>query len=290
MAISYSVSCPSCDAPVTLRAKSAPGKKIECPKCKYRFVPPPPDDADEPADDAAAAAAKKKKGPGATVLVGAALGVLAVGLLGAGGYFLFADNDDTTKPVAKGTPVRPPQPPPTTKPVEKDPKDKPPVVPKVEPKVKTPTGPPKDLTNMLPNDTVAVYRVNFEKLSLETPFYSAFFDAAVRENFKASLQFSPDDVSTYVHCLVGKDAREPFAVIRLKAPLDLVSYWDSVPRAAPDRGPVKSRPYFLLPNNPFLTSISRGLNGDSLRGVLGVPPDRTAPPKPADPRPLAMHL
>ena len=36
--------CPSCEAPVPIRDAGLIGKKVECPKCKYRFV------VEEPAD------------------------------------------------------------------------------------------------------------------------------------------------------------------------------------------------------------------------------------------------
>jgi hypothetical protein len=289
--LTYSVACPSCDAAVSVKSGAAAArKKIECPKCKYRFVAPPPDDeeADEPAAEEAGKK-KKKKGSGATVMVGAALGVLAVGLLGAGGYFLFADGETTT--VTKNNPPRPPvkpNPPPATDPGTVPPKQQDKEPPKEQPKVKTPSGPPKDLTNMLPNDTVSVVRVNFEKVAQQTPFFSAFFDGAVRDQFRASLALNPDDLAAYIHCAVGKDVREPFGVLRTKAPVDQVAFWHAIRVTRPTRGPVKQREYFLLENNSFLNSVGRALTTDSLRGLFGQPTE--APAAAAADAPLAMHL
>jgi len=58
---SFKQMCPSCEAMVPVRDPQLIGKKIDCPKCKYRFV------VEEPAEDEAAeepeeAPAKKKKG------------------------------------------------------------------------------------------------------------------------------------------------------------------------------------------------------------------------------------
>ena len=42
---SFKVQCPSCEAQVPVRDAALIGKKIDCPKCKYRFV------VDDPSDD-----------------------------------------------------------------------------------------------------------------------------------------------------------------------------------------------------------------------------------------------
>src|SRR5213593_3443115 len=44
---SFKQQCPSCDHPVTIKDADLVGKKIDCPKCKYRFVVEEP--GDEPA-------------------------------------------------------------------------------------------------------------------------------------------------------------------------------------------------------------------------------------------------
>jgi hypothetical protein len=46
--VSFKQSCPSCEHPVPIRDPKLIGRKIDCPKCKYRFVvEEPPDEADE---------------------------------------------------------------------------------------------------------------------------------------------------------------------------------------------------------------------------------------------------
>jgi len=47
---SFKQQCPSCEAMVPVKDKSLVGRKIDCPKCKYRFVVEKQDDADEPVE------------------------------------------------------------------------------------------------------------------------------------------------------------------------------------------------------------------------------------------------
>ncbi len=57
-AVGFKVPCPSCSAPITLKSMDFVGKKVDCPKCKYRFVVPAPADS-KPKDEAGKG--KKKK-------------------------------------------------------------------------------------------------------------------------------------------------------------------------------------------------------------------------------------
>src|SRR6266436_763184 len=57
-ATTFKQQCPSCEAMVPIRDPKLIGRKIDCPKCKYRFV------VEEPADesDEAPASGGKKNG------------------------------------------------------------------------------------------------------------------------------------------------------------------------------------------------------------------------------------
>jgi hypothetical protein len=66
---SFTQQCPSCEANVPIKDRGLVGKKIDCPKCKYRFVVENPA---EPAEEvetvsepktAKGAPAAKKPGP-----------------------------------------------------------------------------------------------------------------------------------------------------------------------------------------------------------------------------------
>src|SRR5207244_6161434 len=138
---SFKQQCPSCEAMVPIRDPGLIGKKIDCPKCKYRFVveePEAPEDAEEevkPAksgkgagavtekrsvngkgksgmkrrpdaedDDEAPAPQKKKEGGSTTLILGVGLAFVAILLLAVGGYFLLGgSSDDGSKPSPKGS-------------------------------------------------------------------------------------------------------------------------------------------------------------------------------------------
>ncbi len=59
---SFKQQCPSCEAMVPIRDPALIGRKIECPKCKYRFL------VEEPADEADGDEEPAKKGKGATAV------------------------------------------------------------------------------------------------------------------------------------------------------------------------------------------------------------------------------
>jgi hypothetical protein len=56
--MSFKQQCPSCEAQVPIKDKSLIGRKIDCPKCKYRFVVESPD-VEEEAEEEKATATKK---------------------------------------------------------------------------------------------------------------------------------------------------------------------------------------------------------------------------------------
>src|SRR2546423_929723 len=58
--MSFKQQCPSCEAMVPIKDKSLVGRKIDCPKCKYRFVVESPGDDEEADEDKKASPAAKK--------------------------------------------------------------------------------------------------------------------------------------------------------------------------------------------------------------------------------------
>ena len=84
----FKIACPSCEAQVPVRDETLIGKKVECPKCKYRFVVEEPDGA---GGGGVATPAKKKpakKKSNNMLLIGGGVGALAVVVLGVVGYML----------------------------------------------------------------------------------------------------------------------------------------------------------------------------------------------------------
>lgn len=57
-AVAFRTPCPSCNAPIAIKSHDFVGKKVDCPKCKYRFVVPSPDEGKPKADETKG---KKKK-------------------------------------------------------------------------------------------------------------------------------------------------------------------------------------------------------------------------------------
>jgi len=57
--ISFKQQCPSCEAMVTIRDDNLIGKKIDCPKCKYRFVVEEPAEEEDEFEEEEAPAKKK---------------------------------------------------------------------------------------------------------------------------------------------------------------------------------------------------------------------------------------
>lgn len=303
----YTVQCESCEAKVPLKV-SAAGTKVDCPKCKFRFVaPPPPADEENPDDKPAKkdssgkkdkAAPKngdekkpkkgKKKSGNSTVMIGGVLGVLAVAVLGAGGFILFGGSSDTPPPrVASpapmmnnpfpdgedpdglnpdGTPATTPGTNPTLTPGTAP---TPPTTPKKDPIV--PVRSAKALlepTNLLPGAATSVLRVNVQKFA-ETPFYGAIFDLRIREMFQTSLGFPPDLVDTFIHCRVAP-ADAAFAVIRTREPIDELGMYERMAVVRPKDSPVQGRHYFLIQTNPFLDAVSNAFAGESLLSQMGL--------------------
>src|SRR5262245_51439895 len=62
---SFKTPCPTCDAIVTIKDQKLIGKKVECPRCKARFIAEDPSARDKPAtkDEGVKAAAPKPAPP-----------------------------------------------------------------------------------------------------------------------------------------------------------------------------------------------------------------------------------
>ncbi|MCE9532519.1 MAG: DUF1559 domain-containing protein [Planctomycetes bacterium] len=280
----FKVKCPSCEAMVTIRDPKLIGKKIDCPKCKFRFAveaPPEPTD-DSPADadkpkaksgkeapaksknkplpkrdddeqDAATGKKKnknKKSDSNKTLYIGGGIGVLAILVLG-GAYFagLF-DGDD----VPKGG-----NPPPAQA------KNAPPKVdPKIDPKTNTSKkDPPKDtpidivkddITNLLPENSIWVFKINGREL-LDTPVGAVFFEESgdSARAFRRWMGFGGEDVERFV-CSGAADGTF-FGVFRLKKDFGINDLKDAM-EIDPTPKTINKRELYSIKSNELMTMMA----------------------------------
>ena len=120
---SFRQTCPSCEDPVLIKDQNLVGKKVDCPKCKYKFIVEPPEgetpanakkppkgkapkgkkgrsqdadeEDDEDDDDSDGSVKTNKKKNMVPILVIA--GILLAALLGGGGFLLLSGEDDGPK-------------------------------------------------------------------------------------------------------------------------------------------------------------------------------------------------
>jgi hypothetical protein len=245
---SFKQQCPSCEAMVPIRDPKLIGRKIDCPKCKYRFVVEEPVDEVEEAEEAAPATkakggstsvtakkpagkagtrradddqdivddpkSKKKQGGSGMLIVGIALAAVAVIALAVGGVFLFSgDSSDDTKSSSRPSANAAPKSATETKPAAE------------VKKAEAPKGPKplqEDITNLLPNDSQVVINLPMEQLAgharinqamLKTP--GSFFEAA----FQRTWGIAPTDIRRVVWTSNAKK-KTSFSVMRTSAALN----------------------------------------------------------------------
>lgn len=303
---SFKVACPSCENLVLVTNQKS-GAKVECPKCKYRFKAEPP--AEEGDSGGATKKAAEKKGKKADKESGAGKKGAAAGqkkliAIGAGvagllvlivvGVLLFSGGSSST-PKSGGSGYAgttfPPPPPSSGPPAgdtnnesqTSDNKTSAPNPPKS-------TVPPSDkdertTTNLLPNDSVAVYRFAVDRLRTAAPV-SSLFDRATIRLFQDSFGFPPERVAVYYHAYVGEQ-RLPFGIIRLAEPEALPVLAQGI-KGLEQQSVVGGRPLFVVRGNPFMQAASQTLTFRSLFGSLfdKMPPIANLPVS----RPLGVCL
>ncbi|MBN9122543.1 MAG: hypothetical protein J0I06_25920 [Planctomycetes bacterium] len=291
---SFKVPCPSCEAPVLIKNPDLVGKKVECPKCKYRFK------VEAPAADADAAAAadakdakkgdakdkekeKDKKADGKKAkaaggknkkLVPILVGVGAVVVLAVVGFVAFGGSGKKGGGfVGSGGPPGGPKGGGSTGDGTDETGGPPPAkggpVPEPIPFSKANT------TNLLPGQAAAVYRFNMDRVR-ESPAHGALVDSQVRTLFRDSMGFELEEVETYLHCFAGAD-RAAFGVIKLKTPTkpaDVAARLTLQPKPKA----VKGRNLHAVRSNPFVNAVSHAL---AMRSLLGEVYDRLPAPPPA---------
>ena len=296
---SVSIPCPSCEAGFAVK-DSLIGKKVDCPKCKYRFKAEMPDDGDDSPRSKKSDKSKKKSGSN-TLVIGGIIGALAIILLVVAGYMFFAggESKDTVKKSNTNTGSNRSSPGNTgsndgggeTKngsgdgEAGKPPEGTPAAGDAGKPKSLNPNE-LKNPTNLLPGESIAVYKVFVDRI-VQTPFYNALFDKATQDLFRNSLTFEAGDVESYHHCIINPD-RMPFGVFRLKKPLDPQLLLTRLDNVKGPNSPIKGRYYNTIKSNAFLDAVGRALSNETLRNEAGVPVTDEDKKKWGENKPLAF--
>ncbi len=279
-ASAFKQNCPSCDHPVPIKDPKMVGRKIDCPKCKYRFiVEKPADEVEEveeapkkkgssgvtskkPAgngvstkgkkapsrsrddDDDDDDAPRKKKASGGMspiVMIGAGLGAVAViGLVVAGLYIAGVFGSDESPKPAGGGGGQVVAPPPGPQPIDNKPPDK--------PAGPLDVGDTTALTNLLPNESEAVWDTNFEKL-IQSPVGSQMlFDPKLsftKPAFEEKFGFSPDLIARHLQA-VNFTRDWYFNIIKVRQQIDMAKLTETLQLERGPRNPIEGFEYFVV--------------------------------------------
>jgi hypothetical protein len=279
---------------VPIRDPKLVGKKIDCPKCKYRFVVEDPEGADGEPVAAAEGKAKAagKKGGNNVLILGSALGGIALIVLGVGLYLLIAGGGDSNA----GKPVTPSVPPvtsttpavstPVTAAAVTNPTPAPdatasttpavsltspanqasgtappaPAAEALDPGVQTQVG---EISNLLPNDTQAVISINVDRLrnstlgqqAFETPF------GFRPDTFKNGFGLGIEEIAWLLR---GENFGQnwSFNVIKTHRDVTLADFVGPLGLKKAAKSPVQGRNYFVIAPNPLVDHLSTILQSE----------------------------
>lgn len=286
---SFKVQCPSCEAAVPVRDSALVGKKIDCPKCKYRFVVEDPgDEGIETVQAAAGTKAKfKKKAGGKNMLVlGSVLGGIALLILGVGGYVLFSG--DAPKSTPAPAPVVNRTPAPSANPTPA-PTDAPPTPPadattqqpagnatpagSATPAAVTtdgalPTGAPTqvpygDISNLLPGDAQSVLAIHMDRMRACKLGNLAFESRAgfKPDTFKDKLGIAIEEIARFVRA-ENIDSNWSFNVLRTSRPVTLDELKPALGLERAANSPIQGREYYKIAPNDLLDNLATILQSE----------------------------
>jgi Protein of unknown function (DUF1559) len=282
----FRVQCPSCEAMVTIRNASLVGKKIDCPKCKYRFIVEAPADLDEEtaavvkgkregggtavarkapgkrkaADDGEDdASPKKKKKSNVILFVGVGIVVLTLGVVAAAFFGGLFDSEDKggssgTATNSGGTPKNTSNNNGSSTPGGAEGQAK-------EGSGPAPRGPggsspalARDITNLLPNDSQWVLDVDVPR-ALATPAGSRVFDGEKQTNALLRLHFGvPVEQIQRIVGSGGGDGAWTFCLVRTKSAINQDTMKTAMELGEPV-GEINRREYFLAKDNPVFMAV-----------------------------------
>lgn len=247
--IEFKLQCPSCEAQVPVRDRKLIGRKIDCPKCKYRFVVKDPEaeaEDDPKGKNGKGKLAKGKAGKGdgegktkkketskRTLYMGLGLGLAAVVLLGLVAFLMFGSSGDPPRPK-----VPPPPPGAQGQQQQQQQQQQQPVVPAAQ----------ADFTNLLPNDTEAVVSLQINRLLESRAPSQILIDGPGgfgREGFARTFGFSLEDVKRLV-LASNESAGWEFNVISTLKPIKLDDLKTRLALKPAKNSPISGLDYFLI--------------------------------------------
>jgi hypothetical protein len=279
--------CPSCEAWVPVRDTNLIGRKIDCPKCKYRFVVEDPGEeveAEEEEEERPAKASKKprrgedeeeeeaprrqtskaKAGPRrgedeeeeeekekkaggvpTKMLLGVGLGVVALGLLGAVGYFIFGGSDKPAPPRASApTNTSAPTPPQQQQPA-------------AETKAAAPSSVSLEaVTSLLPGEVQGLCTVRMSDLPATGLGRTIFSRGALDQHiFTERLGLVLDDIDLILQGWNFTD-NWSFNVVHSAKPIDQAAVKAAL-HLTPAPKKILEKEYFLAGPNPWLDELGR---------------------------------
>ncbi len=272
-AAGFKQQCPSCEALVPIRDPDLIGRKIDCPKCKYRFV------VEDPAGADADEAPKSKKGPDKNakkpvkakgkrrpddeddddrsssskgggsnkLLIGGLVGGVALIALAITAYFLLSD--DSSTPKAGSSVASTPAPKPSV-PDEEEKKtaveEKPAAVASAD-----------MITNLLPPDTEGVCAVRLNSF-VQNPVGHAIFGAPgtfLVGGLQRNLGFSPADVDLLLQGW-NFSSNWTINILHSTKPFDKNAIIAAL-KLKPADAKIQDQEYFVADNNPWLDALGR---------------------------------
>src|SRR5262249_13566015 len=286
--------CPSCEAWVPIRDMNLVGRKIDCPKCKYRFgveapgaeseveedveTPKPPKRPRRGEEDVArkGAAVKGKAGPrrrgedededegqafkrkqsggSSKLILGVGLGVVALVLLAVVGLYMSGVFDSA--PAPKTTPTVANRPAQSTQP---EPTPQPNPSDKSDAKTTPVAAASADaLNNLLPPDTEGVCNVRMREL-LRTSLGRTIFETpgAFRDQaLSQRLGFRMNDIDQLLQAW-SFTQNWSFSVLHGTRPFQLESIKAALRLKPAPEGKIEDQEYFILEPNPWLDNLGR---------------------------------
>lgn len=277
--IRFKVACPSCEAAVPIRDLGLVGRKVECPKCKYRFVVEEPEGA-ESAKPAKGQAAKKSGGKSnKSLMIGAGVGGVAVVILAVVGFLMWG-GDGKPKPspnVATGGPTTPSVPRAPDAPVApavdaktdvaKAEDSKPLNPPAASAAVATVPVPKADssgeISNFLPNESQSITELNMDELRHST-LGQQLFESQVGFKIGMFKQKIGIDVKDMQRLVRGENVEHKwtFNVLRLKVPVKIDDLKVVLKLEPGPKGAIKGRAYWKIGPNELIDHLTDGLKSE----------------------------